>query len=135
MKAHGTLWGYYTGDQWLAESTGLHRTSWDSLFSLRNGFTAYAVISPETSSWLTPSPPVQLTPSRQLDASNGRQDHTVLPYAFVALRLRDISVHRNPSNVRDDGRRPSDQDGMAKDMHLIWIEGKEDIFDFRKFRT
>ena len=49
--------------------------------SLRNGFTAYAVISPETSSWLTPSPPVQLALLRQLDACNGRQDHTVLPYA------------------------------------------------------
>ena len=44
-------------------------------------FTAYAVISPETSSWLTPSLPVQLTLLRRLDACNGRQDHTVLPYA------------------------------------------------------
>ena len=46
MKACDTLWGYYTADQWLAESTGLHRTSWDYLFSLRNGFTAYFVLSP-----------------------------------------------------------------------------------------
>src|SRR4051794_14432303 len=49
--------------------------------SLRNGFTAYAVISPETSSWLTPSLSFPLTLLRQLDAGNGRQDHTVLPYA------------------------------------------------------
>jgi hypothetical protein len=51
MKSHGTLWGYCSGDQWLAESTRLHRTSWDSLFSLRNGFTAYNVISPENGSF------------------------------------------------------------------------------------
>ena len=45
---------------------------------------------------------------RQLDACHGRQDHTPLPYASVALRLRNISVHRSPPNVRDDGRRPSE---------------------------
>src|SRR6188768_981577 len=37
MKAHGTLWGYCAGDQWLAESTGLHRTSCVYLFSLAQG--------------------------------------------------------------------------------------------------
>ena len=46
--------------------------------------------------------------SQELDASNGRQDHASSPYASVALRLRNIGVHRNPSNVRDDGRRPSE---------------------------
>ena len=61
----------------------------------------------------------QLLTSLQLDACHGRQDHTLLPYASVALRLRDISVHRSPPNVRDDGRRPSDQDGMAKNEPLI----------------
>ena len=59
----------------------------------------------------------QLLTVRQLDAGVGRQDHTLLPYASVALRLRDISVHRNPSNVRDDGRRPSDQGGMGTMNH------------------
>jgi hypothetical protein len=51
MKACDTLWGYCGADQWLAESTRLHRTSWDYLFSLRNGFTAYNVISPENGSF------------------------------------------------------------------------------------
>ena len=68
---------------------GLHKTSCTRAYraavntrpSLRNGFTAYAALSPETSSWLTPSPSVQLALLRQLDACNGRQDHTVLPYA------------------------------------------------------
>jgi hypothetical protein len=29
-----------------------------------------------------------------------------LPYASAAIVHRNIGVHRNPSNVRDDGRRP-----------------------------
>ena len=59
----------------------------------------------------------QLLTSRQLDACHGRQDHTLLPYASVALRLRNVSVHCSPPNVRDDGRRPSDQDGMGRMNH------------------
>ena len=55
----------------------------------------------------------QLLALRQLDACHGRQDHTLLPYAAVALRLRDLSVHRNPPNVRDDGRRPLSGTGWA----------------------
>src|SRR5688572_33314249 len=93
--------------------TRAYRAAVNTRPSLRNGFTAYAVISPETSSWLTPSPPVQLALSRRLDTCNGCQDHTVLPYAFVALRLRNIGVHRNPPNVRDDGRRPLSGTGWA----------------------
>src|SRR6476620_6040689 len=37
MKAHDTLWGYCTGDQWLEDSTRLYETSHDSLFSLAQG--------------------------------------------------------------------------------------------------
>ena len=73
----------------------------------------------------------QLLAVRQLDACHGRQDHTLLPYASVALRLRDISVHRSPPNVRDDGRRPSDQDGMGKNEPLIWLSDKAKYFLFQ----
>jgi hypothetical protein len=48
MKAYDTLWGYRAGNQWLANFTRLHRTSCASLFSLRNGFTAYFTLSPVT---------------------------------------------------------------------------------------
>jgi hypothetical protein len=59
---------------------------------------------------------------RQLDISHGCQDHTVLPYATIAVRLhagvahgdqpalqspiarRRCRVHRIPSRVRDDSR-------------------------------
>jgi hypothetical protein len=61
--------------------------------SLRNGFTAYAVLSPATNSschrrcrldgW---SIRLDRISHRQLDTSNGCQNHTVLPYAATRLR-------------------------------------------------
>jgi hypothetical protein len=62
--------------------------------SLRNGFTAYAVLSPATNSschrhrrikgFVAPGWADQNL--RRLDTSNGCQDHTVLPYAATRLR-------------------------------------------------
>ena len=60
---------------------------------------------------------------RQLDTSNGCQDHTVLPYASASFVLRAVITHGEPPcnhtcapnaaastashpNVRDDGQRP-----------------------------
>src|SRR6478736_838372 len=80
--------------------------------------------------------PVGLVNLHQLDTSNGCQDHTVLPYAS-ALRVLSIA-HGDPAlrfrftpdaaastascpNVRDDGRRPSSRDRMAKYLPLIWV--------------
>src|SRR3954471_5126864 len=94
MKAYDTLWGYRAADQWLGESTGLHRTSWDSLFSLRNGFTAYGVISPAGRARCHRRP-LEALASRELDASLGRQDHTLLPYAsapFVKGTVASIAT-------------------------------------------
>ena len=90
--------------------------------SLRNGFTAYVVLSPATNSFLSPSSadmaclsPVGPTHLRQLDTSNGCQDHTVLPSAkasfvcapfdrsrvkirpAIPVRARRCRVHRIPS--------------------------------------
>ena len=67
-----------------------------SRHSLRNGFTAYAVLSPATNSSCHRRcdglkdclNPVGSTRLRQLDTSNGCQDHTVLPYAASRLRLK-----------------------------------------------
>src|SRR3954464_7715994 len=63
--------------------------------SLRNGFTAYNALSPVSHVLLPPSTPTM-----------GRQDHTPLPYALGPLVQRHLSVHRNPSLVGNDGRRP-----------------------------
>ena len=99
--------------------------------SLRNGFTAYAVLSSATNSFChrrqrikTCPSPVGPTHLRWLDISNGCQDHTVLPYATSAVRparrepltsstspcdhlaRRRCRVHRIPSRVRDDRDTP-----------------------------
>ena len=103
---------------------------------------------------------------RRLDASHGRQDHTVLPYAassaknfnqpsagqpkiwrkrLSAVRLRATFAHGSPPceqvlapdaaastatrpNVRDDGQRPSSQDGMAGVVGVIWGGGEAEYF-------
>src|SRR3954468_9350475 len=69
--------------------------------SLRNGFTAYNALSPVSHGLLPPSTP-----------TSGRQDHTSLPYALMPLVSGTTSVHRNPSLVGNDRRRPSGWDGM-----------------------
>ena len=57
----------------------------DFLFSLRNGFTAYFVLSPENGSLATVAGgtlPANLTPAPR------RQDHTTSPYASAAFVSR-----------------------------------------------
>jgi len=71
--------------------------------SLRNGWTAYAVLSREPSSFWPPSlqrnlpTPRRLTrmpPPQELDRSNDGQDHTVLPYAHSAARPHEAPGSR-----------------------------------------
>src|SRR5258706_1959235 len=94
--------------------------------------TAYFVLSPATSSFLSPSlanmvclNPVGPTRLRQFSISNGCQDHTALPSALapfvsapsdrsrasstrpaIPARARRCRVHRIPSRVRDDRDTP-----------------------------
>ena len=104
--------------------------------SLRNGFTAYAVLSPATNSSchrhrrikVLRKPGWAYKNLRRLDTSNGCQDHTALPSAAIVVRLRAViahwskvnwrpalrshprarrcRVHRIPSRVRDDREPP-----------------------------
>jgi hypothetical protein len=67
--------------------------------------------------------------STNLTPASGRQDHTTSPYASVALVSRNISVHRNPSLVRDDGQRPSERDGMAIDVKRVGLDENRNILD------
>ena len=45
--------GILRGDQWLGDFTGVSANPYGSLFSLRNGFTAYFVLSPVNGSFAT----------------------------------------------------------------------------------
>ncbi|MGY4368554.1 hypothetical protein ACVW1A_004619 [Bradyrhizobium sp. LB1.3] len=77
--------------------TAAYRCSQITRPSLRSGFTAYAVLSREPSSFWPPSPSrksrtqrrlTQVPHPQRLDRSNDGQDHTVLPYArFAAHRI------------------------------------------------
>ena len=77
--------------------------------SLRNGFTAYAVLTPATNSSChrhrrikaCPSP-VGPTRLRQFDTSNGCQAHTVLPYAATSLGHQGCRRALAPSSCGGD---------------------------------
>ena len=73
--------------------------------SLRNGFTAHLVLSPENGSFASVacerlSPPADLMPAPR------HQDHTTSPYTASAHVCHAISVHRIPPRVRDVRERP-----------------------------
>src|SRR5450432_2853101 len=89
--------------------------------------------SPRRTALLPPLRPEKQLPPGALTPAPRRQDHTSLPYASAARVSRSLHVHRNPSLVRDDGRRPSEWDGMAIDIAQILFLEKRNIFDFPKF--
>jgi hypothetical protein len=74
--------------------------------SLRNGFTAYFVLSPENGSFASVARE-KLSPLLSLMPAPRHQDHTTSPYASGAHVARAISVHRIPPRVRDVRERPS----------------------------
>src|SRR6476469_9411314 len=94
---------------------------------LRSGFTAYRVLSPENGSFASVAGEIAST---NLTPAPRRQDHTFLPYAQATLVSRSFRVHRIPVPRRDDRERPSDRNGMATDMHLIWPSDKAKSFLF-----
>ena len=75
--------------------TRAYRAAENIRHSLRNGFTAYNVISPENGSFASVAPR-RLLPKGALTPAPRRQDHTSLPYASAALVYRCFGVHRIP---------------------------------------
>ena len=73
--------------------------------SLRNGFTAYFVLSPENGSFASVVGG-KLLPANVMPAPR-HQNHTTSPYASGAYVYRAICVHRIPPRVRDVRERPS----------------------------
>src|SRR3954451_1846599 len=78
--------------------TRAYRAAENIRHSLRNGFTAYSVLSPENGSFASVAPR-KLLPPGALTPAPRRQDHTSLPYASRALVQRAHRVHRDPSLV------------------------------------
>jgi hypothetical protein len=79
--------------------------------SLRNGFTAYFVLSPENGSFASVA--AQKLP-RNLAPAPRRPNHTTSPYAQATHVSRSSRVHRISPRVRDDGQRPSSAARRAK---------------------
>src|SRR3984957_12007982 len=85
------------------------------------------------------------SPSANLTPASRRQDHTSSPSATNIVRQHAgrrpretrpaipctpdaaASTATRP-NVHDDGQRPSDRDGMAEDIQVIWVFGKTEYF-------
>ena len=72
-----------------------------SIHSLRNGFTAYFVLSPENGSFASVAP-LEAVASRCVDASTATSGPHDFAVRISAVRYRHISVHRIPPDVRDD---------------------------------
>ena len=94
--------------------------------SLRNGFTAYSVLS-LVIGFLATIAREKLAP-HELDASTEASGPHVFAVRIRAVRQKRFRVHRSPSHVRDDGRRPSGRNGMAIDMPLFAFLEKRNIF-------
>jgi hypothetical protein len=96
--------------------------------SLRNGFTAYSVLSPVNGFVATVA--ARILP-RDLTPASGRQDHTTSPYASLAARPRAKRATAGPAstashpNVRDDHEPPLSPDETGGDMLLICGRGQE----------
>src|ERR1700731_654544 len=69
--------------------------------------------------------------SANLTPASGRQDHTSSPSAHQCARQARRRVHRIPPRARDVASRPSEWDGTARDIQLIWVFGKPEYF-FKK---
>ena len=100
--------------------------------SLRNGFTAYNVISPVGPCSLSPSLRNEMRDSCKLDASIGASGPHVFAVRFRAFRQGHFRVHRSPPRVRDVRERPSGRDGMTIICHVLHF-CKSEIFFISEF--
>src|SRR5437016_13028911 len=109
--------------------TRAYRAAENIRHSLRNGFTAYNVISPENGSFASVTP--ERTYSQELDASTAASGPHVFAVRSRTVRFRHYQ--RPPPPVprsRTIMTRPSERDGMAIDMPLFRTSGKAKYFLF-----
>ena len=95
--------------------------------SLRNGFTAYTVLSPAIGLFCHRRPRKVLLAANLAPAS-GCQDHTALPSARIALVSSNFRVHRIPPRVRDDREPPLSPGETRGAIVLICPTGRAEYF-------
>jgi hypothetical protein len=94
--------------------------------SLRNGFTAYFVLSLATGFFVTIIS--EKLASQKLDASIGASGPHDFAVRFGTVRQERLRVHRIPLHVRDDRETPLVWHGMARDKPVIWVGRKQEYF-------
>jgi len=95
--------------------------------SLRNGFTAYFVLSPENGSFASVATR-EASPLPDLAPAPRRPNHTTSPYASGAYVYRALSVHRISPRVRDDREAPLICRETGEVVRLIWVRTKAEYF-------
>jgi hypothetical protein len=98
--------------------------------SLRNGFTAYFVLSLAIGFFVTIIR-VMRSIIANLTPASGRQNHTTSPSAsapFVDSASTSTASH---PNVRDDGQRPLVRDETAANKPVIWVKMEVEYFSRR----
>ena len=101
--------------------------------SLRNGFTAYIVLSPARPGLLVTVVPKKRELLANLTPAIGASG----PHDFAVRVTRPSSKAQSAStaprpNVSDDGQRPLSRDGMARNKQVIWVGSQG---QFRKIRN
>ena len=101
--------------------------------SLRNGLTAYSVLSPVRPELVCHRRPQEACASQELDTCHWgvrttRLRRTLPPRSSVAAFA---STAPRP-NVSDDGQRPLSRDRMANNKQVIWVWSQEQFLKIRK---
>src|SRR6266478_1484365 len=125
INLYGIIWGQLLADQWLADSTRFSATPYASLFSPRNGFTAYFALSPVTTLFDT----VACASYRRLDANDWGVRTTRLhrPQQHISSSALPASTASRPAFVTI-AIRPSVWDETGRISELIWVGRKQKYF-------
>ena len=86
--------------------------------------------SPRRTALLPPLRPGKSLPPGALTPAPRRQDQRLCRTRLAPSSQAPSASTASPSHVRDDRERPSGRDGMAKDIHLIFVSGKANYFRF-----
>ena len=100
--------------------TRAYRFSGGIRHSLRNGLTAYIVLSPVGPGSLSPSSRKACQPLRNLTPASGRRGPHDFTVRIRTVRHRRIRVHRIPPRACDDRETPLVPGRDASDVFLIW---------------
>ncbi len=101
--------------------------------SLRNGVTAYIVLSPARPGLFVTVIPKKL-PSWEFDTCHRgvRTTRLCRPRHAPFVKSASAATASHP-NVSDDGQRPLSRNGMARNKQLIWVRSQEQFLKIRNY--